>query len=264
MFSLDGKVALVTGAASGIGAATARLFADAGADLSLGWYKGDPHDVEPVIKDILRSGRRAVSVEANIARAGEADRTVAMTLETLGKIDIVVANAAILRVADATELSDNSWKELMDINLLGVFRCFRAALPHMIEARAGRLLATSSTGAIRGWPRAVHYCAAKAGIIGLVQALAVDVGRHGITVNAVVPGTIVTPQSMDPVNSLGLDGLQEFERLVPVGRNGRPEDVAAAFVYLASDEAAFVSGQTLVVDGGFSASAPLELSSLLP
>src|SRR5262249_14317875 len=130
------------------------------------------------------------------------------------------------------------------------------ALPHMIEAHGGRLLATSSISAIRGWPRGVHYAAAKAGILGLVRALAVEVGRHGITVNAVLPGTIVTPQSMDPVNSLWPEGVQQFERLVPVGRNGRPEDVAAAFLYLASEEASFVSGQTLVVDGGVTAAAP--------
>ena len=121
----------------------------------------------------------------------------------------------------------------------------------MIEAGWGRLLATSSiAGGVQGWSRHVHYATAKAGIVGMVRALALEVGPNGITVNAVAPGVIETPQSLDPVNSLGPDGVAAFASSVPVGRNGRPEDIAHAFAYLASEEASFVTGQTLVVDGG--------------
>jgi 3-oxoacyl-[acyl-carrier protein] reductase len=121
----------------------------------------------------------------------------------------------------------------------------------MRDAGFGRLLATSSiAGAVQGWPRHVHYAAAKAGIVGLVRSLALEVAADGITVNAVAPGVVVSPQSSDPVNSLGPDGLRSFAERVPVGRNGRPEDVAGALVYLASEEASFLTGQTIVVDGG--------------
>jgi 3-oxoacyl-[acyl-carrier protein] reductase len=251
MFRLDGRAALVTGAASGIGAATARAFAEAGADLVLGWYAGDPHDVEPVVRAVEERGRRCLAVEADVAETAAAERLAAAALDTFGRLDAVVANAAIAREVPAEELDDERWRRLLEVDLAGVFRCFRAALPAMTEAGWGRLLATSSiAGAVQGWSRHVHYTAAKAGIVGLVRGLAVEVAPRGITVNAVAPGVIVTPQSLDPVNSLGPEGVKAFEASVPVGRNGRAEDVASAFLYLASEEAGFVTGQTLVVDGG--------------
>jgi 3-oxoacyl-[acyl-carrier protein] reductase len=251
VFRLDGRVALVTGAASGIGAATAVALAGAGADVVLGWYAGDPHDVEPVVERVEAEGRRALAVAADVSRTEDVERLAAAALETFGRLDVVVANAAVARDVPSADLDDERWRALHEVDLLGAFRCFRAALPHMQEAGWGRLLATSSiAGAVQGWPRHVHYTAAKAGLTGLVRGLALEVGRYGITANAVAPGVIVTPQSLDPVNSLGPDGVAEFERTVPVGRNGTPEDVAALFVYLASEEAAFLTGQTIVVDGG--------------
>jgi 3-oxoacyl-[acyl-carrier protein] reductase len=244
-------VALVTGAASGIGAATAAVFADTGADLVLSWYAGDPHDVAPTVRAVEERGRRCLAIEADISQADAAGRLVGAALEQFGRIDVVVANAAIARDVPTTELGDEDWARLLEIDLTGVFRCFRAALPPMIDAGWGRLLATSSiAGGVQGWPRHVHYATAKAGIVGMVRALALEVGAHGITVNAVAPGVIETPQSLDPVNSLGPDGVAAFASRVPVGRNGRPDDIAHAFAYLASEEAGFVTGQTLVVDGG--------------
>jgi 3-oxoacyl-[acyl-carrier protein] reductase len=244
-------VALVTGSASGIGAATAAVFADAGADLVLSWYAGDPHDVEPTVRAVEEHGRQCLVLEADVSAADAAGRLVSETLDRFGRIDVVVANAAIARDVATTELADEEWSRLLDVDLTGVFRCFRAALPPMIEAGWGRLLATSSiAGGVQGWSRHVHYATAKAGIVGMVRALALEVGPHGITANAVAPGVIETPQSLDPVNSLGPDGVAAFASSVPVGRNGRPEDIAHAFAYLASEEASFVTGQTLVVDGG--------------
>jgi 3-oxoacyl-[acyl-carrier protein] reductase len=170
-------------------------------------------------------------------------------------LDVVIANAGIARLVPAAELDDDRWREVMEIDLLGAFRCFRAAIPHMTAAGWGRLLATSSiSGAVLGWPDHVHYAAAKAGVVGMIRGLAVELGRHGITVNAVVPGVIETPQASDPVNSFGPDGLRAFGERVPVGRNGQPEDVAAAFHYLASEEASYVSGHALVVDGALTLS----------
>jgi 3-oxoacyl-[acyl-carrier protein] reductase len=255
VFSLDGKSAVITGAASGIGAATARMFAAAGAKVALGWYRGDPHDVQPVLDEIRAEGGQAVAVEADVAQTEDVRRLLRAAIDELGGLDIVVANAGIARLVPAAELDDDRWRRLMEVDLLGVFRCFREALPHLRAQRSGRLLATSSiAGAHVGWPEHAHYTAAKAGVVGLVRTLALETARDGITVNAVAPGVIVTPQSSDPVNSLGPEGLDVFAGAVPVGRNGRPEDIAATFLFLASDEAAYITGQTLLVDGGVSLS----------
>ncbi len=251
MLRLDGRVALVTGAASGIGAATATLFAEAGADVALCWYAGDPHDVGPVAAAVESHGRRALTLEGDVARTEDVERMVEETIAQFGRLDIVVANAAIARDVASEDLDDERWLNLLDVDLGGVFRCFRAALPHMVESGWGRLLATSSiAGAVQGWPRHAHYTAAKAGVVGLVRSLAVEYAARGITVNAVAPGVIVSPQTLDPVNSLGPEGLEEFSKGVPVGRNGDPLEIANAFLFLASERASYITGQTIVVDGG--------------
>jgi 3-oxoacyl-[acyl-carrier protein] reductase len=254
-FRLDGKVALITGAASGIGAATARTFAEAGADVLAGWYPPDPHDVEPTRAAVEEAGGRCVVHEVDVSDTASVDAMVARCVDELGRIDIVVANAAIARDVPSPELDDERWSHVLNIDLTGVFRCFRAAMPHMIEAGWGRLLTTSSiAGAYQGWASHAHYTAAKGGLVGLVRTLAVELGPHGITANAIAPGVIETPQSLDPVNSLGPDGVGEFAARVPVGRNGQPEDVANTFLFLASEEASFLTGQVLLLDGGVSLS----------
>ena len=253
MFRLDGRVALVTGAASGIGAATARVLAEAGADVVAGWYPADPHDVEPTRAAVEGAGRRCLVVEVDVSDTSSVDAMVDGAVAELGRLDVVVANAAIARVVPSPELDDERWNALLQVDLTGAFRCFRAAMPHMIEAGWGRLLATSSiAGGFQGWASHAHYTTAKAGLVGLVRTLAVELGPHGITTNAIAPGLIETPQSLDPVNSLGPNGVREFAAGVPVGRNGQPEDIAHAFLFLASEEASYVNGQVLLVDGGVS------------
>jgi 3-oxoacyl-[acyl-carrier protein] reductase len=248
---LKGRTALVTGAASGIGAATAISFANAGADVALGWLPSDPHDIRPVVKAVEAAGRRAHVSELDVTSTASVDSFVAAAFKTFGRVDVLVANAGIARTVPSLELTDEAWNKVVDLNLLGVWRCFRAALPHMLDAGYGRLLATSSVaGTAQSWTEHVHYTASKAGIVGLVKSLAIEVGNRGVTVNAVAPGVIESPQSLDPVNSLGVDGVALAGRVNPVGRVGKPQDVAALFRFLASEDAGFVNGQLITIDGG--------------
>ncbi len=250
MFDLTGRVALVTGAASGIGATTARVFAEAGADLALAWYPPDGHDIAPVVAAVERAGRHAVVAEVDITRTADVDQLVKRAVEQLGGLHVVVANAGIARKVELADLDDEAWNLVLDVNLNGAWRCFRAALPHMQKAGFGRLIATTSVaGNVSAWPQHSHYAAAKAGMVGLVRSLAVEFGPDGITANAVAPGVIRTPQTLDPVNSLGPDGVDAAAAKIPAGRVGTPEDVAYVYQFLASDQASYVNGQLLVVDG---------------
>lgn len=250
MFDLTGRVALVTGAASGIGAATARVFAEAGADLAIAWYQPDGHDVGPVVEAVERAGRRAVVAEVDVTRTSDVDALVQRAVEELGGMHVVVANAGIARKVELADLDDAAWNLVLDIDLNGAWRCFRAALPHMQRAGFGRLIATSSVaGTVSAWPQHSHYAAAKAGLVGLVRSLAVEFGPDGITANAVAPGVIRTPQALDPVNSLGPDGVDAVVAKIPAGRVGTPEDIAYVYQFLASEQASYVNGQMLVVDG---------------
>jgi 3-oxoacyl-[acyl-carrier protein] reductase len=251
MFELTDRVAVITGAASGIGAATARVFAQAGADVVLGFYPGDPHDVEPVRDAVESAGRRAVAVPVDVRVADEVDALVKQCVSELGRVDIAVANAGIARTVPLEQLDDDAWYATLDVDLTGVWRVFRAVLPHMQRAGFGRLIATSSVaGTVSAWPQHPHYSAAKAGIVGLVQNLAVDYGPDGITANAVAPGVIETPQALDPVNSLGPEGVAAVAPKVPLRhRVGMAEDIAYLYAFLASAESEYVTGQLIVADG---------------
>lgn len=250
MFELNGRVALITGAASGIGAATARVFAEAGATVALAWYPPDGHDVELVRSAVLDAGGRCLVVEVDVRSTSDVDTIVARTVAEYGRLDIVVANAGIARKVELEDLDDDAWNLVLDVDLNGAWRCFRAALPHMRKAGYGRLICTSSiAGTVQAWPQHPHYAAAKAGLVGLIQTLAVEYGPDGITANAVAPGVIDTPQANDPVNSLGPDGVRAVAPKVPARRVGTPEDIAYLYQYLASEQASYVSGQLIVADG---------------
>ena len=247
---LAGSRVLVTGAASGIGAATARVFAQAGADVVLAWFPGDPHDPEPVRGAVEEAGRRAIVCDCDVRDADQVDALVERCVSEFGRVDVAVANAGIARTVPLEQLDDKAWYETLDVDLTGAWRVFRAALPHMRAAGYGRLIATSSVaGTVSCWPQHPHYAAAKAGLVGLVYNLAVDYGPDGITANAVAPGVVESPQSLDPVNSLGPEGVAATAPKVPVRRVGQPEDIAYLYLYLASEEAGYVSGQLIVADG---------------
>jgi 3-oxoacyl-[acyl-carrier protein] reductase len=248
---LKGRTAVVTGAASGIGASTAIAFARAGADVAIGWLPGDPHDIGPVRAAIEAAGSRAVVNELDVTSTGSVNSFVAAAFKAFGRIDVCVANAGIARTVPALELTDERWNKIMNVNLLGVWRCFRAVLPRMLDAGYGRLLATSSVaGTVQSWTEHLDYTASKAGIVGLIKSLAIEVGGRGVTVNAVAPGVIESPQSLDPVNSLGVEGVALSGRMNPVGRVGKPQDVAALYRFLASEDAGFINGQLITIDGG--------------
>jgi 3-oxoacyl-[acyl-carrier protein] reductase len=250
MFDLDGRVALITGAASGIGAATARVFAQAGASVALAWYPPDGHDIGPVQDAISRGGGRCLTAQVDVRQTRDVDAIVDRAVAEFGRLDIVVANAGIARKVPLDQLDDDAWTTVLDVNLNGAWRCFRAALPHMRRAGFGRLLATSSVaGTVSSWPSLPHYTASKAGLVGMIRTLAVEYGPDGITANAVAPGVIDTPQANDPVNSLGPDGVRATGAKVPVRRVGTPEDIAYLYQYLASEQAGYVSGQLIVADG---------------
>lgn len=253
MFSLEGRAAVVTGAASGIGAATARAFAEAGADVGLGWHSKDVHDVEAVRHAVEAAGQRALVVDIDVRVRASVEELVERCAAEFGRVDIAVANAGAAPLTPLEQLDDAAWAETVDLNLGGAWRLFRAALPHMQSRRYGRLLATSSeVGTVTAWFDHPHYAAAKAGLVGLVKNLAVQYGPEGITANAVAPGTVATPQSLDPVNSLGPRGVAALASRVPVRRVGTSEDVAHLYRYLASVESGYLNGQMIVIDGGLS------------
>jgi 3-oxoacyl-[acyl-carrier protein] reductase len=251
MFDLTGRVAIITGGASGIGAATARVFARAGAHVAIPFNPNNEHRVDDVVRDVEAAGRRIITAPVDLRSTHDVDSFTSRTVETFGRLDIVVANAGIARLLPAEEITDEAWDEVVDVNLKGVWRTFRAAIPHLRRARYGRLLATTSvSGYPKAWEGHAHYTATKGGIVGLCATLAVELGPFGITVNSVAPGVIETPQALDPVNSLGPVHIREYVAQIPVGRIGTAEDVAHLYLYLASEEAGFVNGAVFTIDGG--------------
>jgi 3-oxoacyl-[acyl-carrier protein] reductase len=251
------RTAIVTGAGSGIGAAVAREFSRAGMRVMLGFAPGDPRGVEASVAEILAAGGQARAHPADVGVAAEVEGLVEACCEEFGPPDVVLANAGLATRTPTEKADPAAFERLLAVNLLGAHHLFRAALAPMRERGWGRLLATSSTsGHLYGWPDHAAYCVAKAGLVGLVRTYAAEYGGFGITANAVAPGLIRTPQSLDPVNSLGEERLAEAAAAVPVGRAGTPEDIAAAFGFLAGDGAAYVNGHVMVVDGGLSVVEP--------
>lgn len=253
---LAGRVALVTGASSGIGAAAALALAQAGARVAIGTFAGDPHDADQTRAQVEGAGGEALVVEADVTDARQVEQACDAAVRRWGRLDVAVANAGVLRRDPLAELTDERWRAVLDVDLGGVLRTARSAAARM--AGGGAIIAVSSiAGGVFGWAEHAHYAAAKAGVLGLTRSLAAELGPRQIRVNAVLPGLIETPQSLDSSASVGAAGLRAAAPGVPLRRIGTAAEVGAAIRFLASDEAAYVTGQSLVIDGGVSTTLAL-------
>ena len=253
---LQDRVAVVTGASSGIGQATARAFAEAGARVVIGTFADDPHDAQATLSTIDAIGGEAKVVSADVRRTDEVEALCRTAIDSWGRLDIAVANAGVLRRDPIRNLTDAVWTDVLDVDLGGVMRVCRAASSAFTGP--GSIIAVGSiAGGVFGWEEHSHYAAAKAGILGLVRSLAAELGSREVRVNAVLPGLVETPQSLDPETSIGAEGLSSARAAIPLRRVGDAQEIASVVRFLASDEASYLTGQSVVVDGGVSTSLSL-------
>jgi 3-oxoacyl-[acyl-carrier protein] reductase len=241
MFSLDGKTALVTGASGGIGAGIARALHAQGAVVVLSGTRREA--LEALAGEL---DERSHVCPADLREAGAADALVAAAESAAGPLGILVNNAGFTRDMLALRMKDEDWQSVLDVDLSAPFKLARAALRGMLRRRAGRIIQISSVVGATGNPGQANYAAAKAGLVGMSKALAQEVGSRGVTVNVVAPGFVETPMT----DALGDAQRAKLLEAIPLGRMGKPADIAAAVVYLASDEAAWVTGATLHINGG--------------
>ena len=241
MFELTGKTALVTGATGGLGGAIAKALQAQGATVALSGTRRE-------VLDALAAeiGERTHVLQCNLADRNEVEALVPKAEETMGQLDILVANAGITRDNLFVQLKDEEWDQVIDVNLTATFRLARAAVRRMMRRRFGRVIGITSVVGVTGNPGQANYAASKAGMIGMIKSVAAEYARRGVTANCIAPGFISTPMT---------DKLNEKQReailgRVPAGRLGSSQDVAAAVVYLASNEASYMTGQTLHVNGG--------------
>jgi 3-oxoacyl-[acyl-carrier protein] reductase len=249
------KVALITGAASGIGQALAVAFARHGVAVAGGYFPADPHDPDVTSRLVAEVGGECLMAALDVTRTESVDALAEQAVAQFGRLDYAVANAGLLRRAPLLEMTDERWNEMLDVDLTGVMRTFRAASRHMGEG-AAMVAISSIAGGVYGWQDHAHYAAAKAGVPGLCRSLAVELAARGIRCNAVIPGLIETPQSLDSKNSLGPEGLARAAKAIPLGRVGRADEVASLVRFLCSDESSYLTGQSIVIDGGLTVRWP--------
>lgn len=242
---LEGKVALVTGASRGIGRAIAIGLAEAGADVVVN-YAGSEQAAEEVVRHIEGLGRRSFKVKADVASSAEVEEMVKQTLERFQKIDIMVNNAGITRDNLIMRMKEDEFDQVIDTNLKGVFNCIKAVTRPMMKQRSGKIINISSVVGVLGNAGQANYVAAKAGVIGLTKSAARELASRNIAVNAVAPGFIET----DMTDKLTAEQRESMLQQIPFARLGQPEDIARVVRFLASDDSAYMTGQTIHVDGG--------------
>jgi 3-oxoacyl-[acyl-carrier protein] reductase len=244
VLSLAGRVAVVTGAGRGIGAATARALACAGAQVAL--LDRDATGVNHTAEQIALEGGEALAFTTDVTDAFAVERTFDRVVEEWGRLDVLVNNAGVLKEAPLDDLADEDFQETLDTNLRGALVCTRAALPHMLKQGRGRILSAASGSARLGATGLTAYAAAKSGVIGMTRSWASELGPKGITANVVAPGLI----DSETVRTVPASDLEATLARIPARRLGTPQEVAAVYLFLASDLASFVNGAVVGVDGG--------------
>lgn len=247
--SLTGRVAVVTGASRGLGRAIALALAAAGADVALA--ARSKRDLEETGARVERCGRRALVVPTDVASYAEVETLMGRAVRELGRLDIVVNNAGAARVAPLAEMTPDDWRFMVDANLTGVFNGCRAAAPHLLAQKSGKVINVASVLGRVGLPGYTIYAATKGGVIALTRALGVEWARHGIQVNAIAPGWFATDMTDPAFSDPKIN--ERLTRDIPMRRIGRPEEIGPLAVYLASAASAFMTGQTIFLDGGHSA-----------
>ena len=241
---LKEKVAIVTGGANGIGRQTVLRFAGEGAKVVIADFNEEQG--LKVLDEVRELGCTAIFVKVDVASAESAENMVKTTLDHFGKIDILINNAGITNDGLLTKLTEESWQQVVNVNLTGVFNCTKAVIPTMLENGAGKIINTSSVSGVYGNFGQTNYAATKAGVIGMTRTWAKELGAKGINVNAVAPGFCDTNMTAKVPEKV----IQKIVQQIPLKRLGKPEDIANAYLYLASDEANYVNGTVLHVDGG--------------
>jgi len=250
MRRLEGKVAVITGGATGIGRGTARLFAREGARVAI--LDVNEAGAEESLALIRADGHTADFIRCDVSRRDQVEQAVAEVLARHGRIDVLHANAGVELVKTLHDTTEAEWDRVININLKGVYLCAHAVLPVMRAQGQGAIVITSSPHALQTYKEMAAYAASKGGVLALTRALALDEATNGIRVNAILPGAVDTPMVRREAESYPdpAQAMEEFARLQPIGRLGQPEDIAPAVLFLASDEAAFITGAHLSVDGG--------------
>jgi NAD(P)-dependent dehydrogenase (short-subunit alcohol dehydrogenase family) len=252
VYALEQKIAVVTGAATGIGRGIATRLAKEGANVAI--LDVNVAEAEKTARMVQEAGRRAEVYTADVGNFEAVEKALAAVVASFGRIDILVNNAGIIRLGTVVDTPVKDWREVFRINVDGVFHCCKAALPGMIARKSGKIINTASWFGKVGKPEYGAYCASKFAVIGLTQTLALEVAPHGINVNAVCPGTIVETNMRIEADKesvrRGLATAKEREKNIPLGRVGLPDDIARIVAFLASDEAAYMTGQAINVTGG--------------